>query len=381
MRVLHIITGLGVGGAEHQLRLLLKHLPYQSEVLALTNPGAIASAIRGDGTPVRVLAMRGNTDLAILPKLVKIIKAGRYDIVHTHLYRACVYGRLAARLAGVRNVVATEHSLGDGIIEGRPTTRGVRALYLASERLGRSTIAVSDTVRDRLIAWGVPQRRIEVIANGIDPTELTFDPEARQVVRARLGIGQHERVIGALGRLEPTKRFDRLIQAVVDLPDVKLLLVGSGSARAELTAVAERLGIGDRTVFAGPTAHSREMLCAMDIFASPSDQETFGLAVLEAIAAGLPVVYVACPPLQELPPEAAPGARQVASDAVALRLALADELARLPRPDPDADPADRLAIPPAVAHYDITRLAAAVGGLYERIAARPGQQLIGSDAA
>ena len=66
--------------------------------------------------------MRGNTDAAALPRLVRLIRAGRYDLVHTHLYRACVYGRIAARLAGVRHIVATEHSLGERCIEGRRCT-------------------------------------------------------------------------------------------------------------------------------------------------------------------------------------------------------------------------------------------------------------------
>jgi len=150
MRVLHVITGLGAGGAEQQLRLLLRRLPLTCGVVTLTNPGAVAEGIRADGTAVTDLGMRGNRDLSALPRLVRTIRAGRYDLVHTHLYRACVYGRIAARLAGVRAVVATEHSLGENRIEGRPLTPGTRALYLATERLGAATVAVSATVADRL---------------------------------------------------------------------------------------------------------------------------------------------------------------------------------------------------------------------------------------
>ena len=79
----------------------------------------VAGLIRADGHPVYELEMGGNTDLSALPRLVQIIHKGRYDVVHTHLYRACVYGRVAARLAGVPVVVATEHSLGEERIEGR----------------------------------------------------------------------------------------------------------------------------------------------------------------------------------------------------------------------------------------------------------------------
>lgn len=93
MRALHIITGLGVGGAEQQLRLLIRHLPVDCDVVTLTNPGAVADGLTADGVRVLHLGMTGNRDLAALPRLVRIIRTGRYDLVHTHLYRACVYGR------------------------------------------------------------------------------------------------------------------------------------------------------------------------------------------------------------------------------------------------------------------------------------------------
>lgn len=156
MRALHVITGLGVGGAEQQLRLLLRHLPVECDVVTLTNPGPVADGLRADGIRVVHLGMRGNRDLSAVGRLTRLIRDGRYDLVHTHLYRACVYGRIAARLAGVRAAVATEHSLGRAEIEGRPLTRGIRALYLSTERLGAATVAVSSTVAGRLRDWGCP---------------------------------------------------------------------------------------------------------------------------------------------------------------------------------------------------------------------------------
>jgi len=352
MRVLHVITGLGVGGAEHQLRLLLKRLPHECEVVTLTNPGPVADAIRADGTPVHVLGMRGNRDLSAVPWLARLIRAGRFDLVHTHLYRACVYGRIAARLAGVRGV-ATEHSLGDGQLEGRPTTRAVRALYLATERLGRTTIAVSNTVAERLRAWGV--RRIHVVPNGIDAAELRYDPGIRAATRVRLGIPADAPVVGTVGRLVPSKRVDELIRAMAAVPDATLLVAGDGPERAALEALARKAG--GRVVFAGATRYPRGMLCAMDVFAAPSTQETFGMAVLEALAAGLPAVYVTCPPLEELPPDAAPHARRV--EPPSLVDGLRDALDRFG--------GARLPVPPAVDHYDITRLAGVVGQVYDHL--------------
>jgi glycosyltransferase involved in cell wall biosynthesis len=362
MRVLHVITGLGVGGAEHQLRLLLRHLPQECEVVTLAGPGPLADAIRADGTPVREVPMRGNTDLSAVGRLAKVIRAGRFDLVHTHLYRAGVYGTLAARLAGVRHVVATEHSLGDGVIEGRPTTRGVRALYLGAERLTRATIAVSGTVRTRLLAWGVPERKVHVIPNGIDAAEFAFDPAIRAATRARLGIPGDAPVVAAVGRLAWTKRFDVLVRAMAGLPEARLLLVGDGPERGALETLVRDLGLTDRVVLAGPTAHAREMLCASDVFASPSAHETFGLAILEALAAGLPVAYVACPPLEEAPPSAAPTATRIPPDEQSLQDALRAALMRVNTRDHTRQPA-----PPIVARFDIALLAGAVSGLYERV--------------
>lgn len=169
VRALHVITGLGVGGAEQQLRLLLRHLPMRCDVLTLTNPGPVAEGLRADGVRVVHLGMRGNRDLGALPRLVRFMRREQYDLVHTHLYRACVYGRIAARLAGVGASVATEHSLGEREIEGRPLTRGVRGLYLASERLGAATVAVSDTVAARLEAWGCRPRACTSYRTGSKP--------------------------------------------------------------------------------------------------------------------------------------------------------------------------------------------------------------------
>ncbi|MER5523071.1 glycosyltransferase [Streptomyces sp. NPDC002677] len=365
MRALHVITGLGVGGAEQQLRLLLRHLPVSCDVVTLTNPGPVARGLAADGVRVVHLGMAGNRDLAALPRLVRLIRRGRYDLVHTHLYRACLYGRIAARLAGVRAVVATEHSLGDAQLEGRRLTAGVRALYLAGERLGRSTVAVSPTVAQRLRGWGVPGPRIEVVPNGIDLERFRFDPDRRQRTRARLGIPQDAFVVGGIGRLAPGKRFDVLIRALAQLPpDCRLLLVGGGAEEGALRRTAEEAGVAGRVLFAGERPYVSDssadpdlpsLASAMDVLASPSAEEAFGLAVIEALAAGLPVLYSSCPAVEDLPPAAAPGARRVEGGARAYAEALAAARA--------AGPGPRTA-PEAARHYCITRSAAQLMDVY-----------------
>ncbi|MGI5347590.1 glycosyltransferase [Streptomyces sp. CA-250714] len=371
MRVLHIITGLGVGGAEEQLRLLLRHLPahgVHGEVVTLTTPGAVGEGIRADGTRVTHLGMTGNRDLSALPRLVRLVRRGGYDLVHTHLYRACVYGRIAARLAGVRTVVATEHSLGADTLEGRPLSPAVRALYLATERLGTTTVAVSGTVAGRLRRWGVPAARLCTVPNGVDATRFRFDPCVRAAVRQQLGLAPGAFVVAGVGRLVPGKRFDALLDAVAALPEARLLLAGDGPERPALHARAAALGIADRVLLlgacsgglgaappGGPALDVPGVLAAADVFVSPSAEESFGLAAVEALAAGLPVLYAACPAIEDLPPELAPGARRFNAApgglADALRAARAAGAARLP-------------VPPVVRHYDIAHCAERLARVY-----------------
>ncbi|QEV19279.1 glycosyltransferase [Streptomyces alboniger] len=374
MKVLHIITGLGVGGAELQLRLMLRHLPADCDVVTLTDAGTVARGIVADGTQVTDLGMSGNRDVAALPRLARLIKAGRYDVVHTHLYRACLYGRIAARMAGVRAVVATEHSLGDSQMEGRPLTAGVRALYLAGERLGRMTVAVSPAVGQRLNRWGVPRQRIRVVPNGIDLDRFRFDPAARVRTRRRLGLPDSAFVVGGVGRLTDGKRFDVLLHAASQLPeDVAVLLVGTGPREQELRRLAHRLGLADRVRFAGEAAHEEgggadgvpglpSLLSAMDALASPSPEEAFGLALVEGLACGLPVIYASCPAVDGFPAGARADASYCPSDADSFAQGLYGlRTALLPR-----RPA-----PAAVRHYCITRSAERLMRVYASVVPGP----------
>ncbi|MFD6436390.1 glycosyltransferase [Streptomyces venezuelae] len=379
MRVLHVITGLGVGGAEQQLRLTLRHLPTECDVVALTNAGTVAQGIAADGTRVTDLGMSGNRDVAALPRLVRIIRSGRYDVVHTHLYRACLYGRIAARMAGVRAVVATEHSLGDSQMEGRPLTAGVRALYLAGERLGRVTVAVSPAVGARLHRWGVPRQRIRVVPNGIEVERFRFDPASRARTRQHLQLPAGAFVVGGVGRLAAGKRFDVLLRAAAQLPDdVVVVLVGSGPEEPELRRLAHRLGIEGRVRFVGESTHesAREgraaaaagapdlpsLLSAMDALASPSPEEAFGLALVEGLASGLPVLYASCPAVEGLDAAERAGAAYCPSDPDSFARALHGLRGDVP-PHREA--------PGAVRHYSISRSAGQLMDVYASVAPGP----------
>ena len=361
MKVLHVITGLGVGGAELQLRSLLQHTCHESDVVTLYNPGPVAGMISGDGVRIRDLGMTRNTELSALLRLSRLIRADGYDVVHAHLYRSCIYARLAARLAGTPVVVTTEHSIGETHLERRRMTLGVRALYLATDLCSDATIAVSDAVAQRLTKWGVPARKIEVIPNGLDFARVAFDAAARNRIRAEFALPPDAYVIGVLGRMDPIKRFDLVIKAAAPLLDDqhRLLIVGDGAIRPELEAEANRQGVADLVTFAGERHDVAAMLSSLDLFIASSEQETFGLSVLEALANGIPALYTTCPALDDIE---TPRARQVPGEVEGMRREIAAELAIGRRA--------REGVPAIGERYGIEAVVRRIDDLYDRLMAR-----------
>ena len=361
MKVLHIITGLGIGGAELQLELLLRHTRHDPDVVTLYNPASVANTIAATGVRVRDLGMTRNTEISALRRLQRIIREGHYDVVHTHLYRSQVYGNLAARLAGVSAIVSTEHSIGETHIERRRMSAPVRALYLAAERCSHATIAVSEVVRERLVDWGVPQRKIKLIPNAVDFAAVAFDPAARVEVRMQLGIGPNVQTIGVLGRLDPNKRVDLVIRAAAPLLGEKrrLIVVGDGDDRQRLEQTARDAGVADYVLFAGARRDVGAVLSSFDLLVAASAQETFGLAMLEALGNGLPLLYTTCPALDGLTVERA---RQVAGEETAMRRELAAQL--------DAPEHPRMPVPELCERYGIDSVAARIDRLYERLGTR-----------
>ncbi len=363
MKVLHVITGLDAGGAELQLAMILRHTRHESDVVTLYNPGPVAEQIEAQGTIVRNIGMRSNTELPALLRLRKLIKDGRYDVVHTHLYRTQIYARPAARLAGTPVVLTTEHSIGETHIERRKMTRGVRVLYLTSELFSDATIAVSDIVKDRLVKWGVRPGKITVVPNGVDTDGLGFDAAARDRVREQFGISPDTYVIGALGRLDPNKRVDLIMEAAAPMlgERCKILVIGRGEDQARLEAAAERIGVTEHVIFGGYQKDTTAMFAAFDLYVAASLQETFGLSVLEALASGLPVLYTTCPALDGIQTERA---RLVAGTADAMRDEIRKELEAGPRPrEADSKVFDR---------YGIESVVHRIDDLYERVlASRP----------
>ena len=363
MKALHVITGLGRGrrraataaAAAASARRLRRGDPDQ--------PGhrrRRAGRRRGAGPAPR--HGRATGTWARCPAWSGSIRRGGYDLVHTHLYRACVYGRLAARLAGVRAVVATEHSLGDSQMEGRPLTAGVRALYLAGERLGRATVAVSPTVAERLQALG----RARAPGSRSCPTASTWPASASsRRAAATPAVGSACRttayVIGGVGRLAPGKRFDVLIRALAQLPDDHwLLLVGGGpeeerAAPAPPTRRASPTGCcspanAPTSPTARPAPICRRSPAAMDVLASPSPRRP---SASRSWRRWHPVCPCSTPPARRSRTcrrPRRPAARRVTGGPEAFARAVAGRArararARAPRPTPPATTASPAAPP------------------------------------
>ncbi|WP_375387379.1 glycosyltransferase family 4 protein [uncultured Amnibacterium sp.] len=353
--VVQVITTLTTGGAERQVESIVAHSRHRQHVVALYGGGAVAQSLEAAGHSVEVLDLAGPRRLLALPVLVRRLRALRPDAVQVHLLSGQLWGLPAARLARVPLVLSTEHSLMADSIENRPLTEPLRRLYLALNRLADRTIAVSSATAERLVRWGVRPAAITVIDNGIDFAGLEPSSEARAAVRAGLGIGAEVEVVGAIGRLEPVKRILQVLTAVA--PTLQrgrreLVIVGDGPLRRALTQLAAALGVADAVHLTGPRSDVPALLSAMDVLVSASRDETFGMAALEGIGAGLPVVHAEFPALDALPgpvPGTFPiGTADDAAEPAAILAAVEHALA--------STSGARLPVPAAVTEaYDIAR--------------------------
>jgi glycosyltransferase involved in cell wall biosynthesis len=303
-RVCHVASGDLWAGAEVQVFTLLEFLRRQPgvEVSAiLLHDRELARRLRGLGLDVAVI---DQTRLA-LPRLVyglfEALRARRPDVVHAHRYKETILGTMAARALGIRAVVSTVH--------GFPSEEGYRGLARykmqlnlwlerrVTDRHHRTVVAVSQDMAAAL------RRRLRVpvalIPNGVplpdgDPGGAL--PE-RGAVRAALGLDAADVVLGTAGRLVPVKGLDTLLAAMGEVvavaPRARLVILGDGPLMSALRGRASALGLDGRVRFAGHVPDVRPYLRAMDVFVLPSYAEGLPMALLEAMAAALPVVATA----------------------------------------------------------------------------------------
>ena len=272
------------------------------------------------------IAERHSFDLAIWPALRQLVRDRNIDIVHAHEYKTDLLALLLARAEGIVPLATAHGWTGH--------SRRERALYYPADRwlLARfpRVIAVSSEIRQRLVQAGAASDRVVTILNGIDADAFRRNPDSCASARASLNLPVSARVIGSVGRLEPQKRFDVLIEAAALVrlrgTDVRLVIVGDGSRRTELASLAARLNLTDACTFAGHRTDISHVLHAFDVFVQSSDYEGTPNAVLEAMAVETPVVATTAGGTEELIEDGVhgllvrPGNPRILADAIARAL-------------------------------------------------------------
>jgi len=288
--VLHLITELNVGGAEKSLAHLLAHLDrdrFSPTVACLYGgDGPIAGEIRGMCIPVVDVGMTAKWRWDGFWRLYDLLRRERPTILHTWMFHANIPGRVLGRLAGVPIVINSEHTMA--------MERGWRYwLNRITHPWTDQVICVSPQVAaffaDQV---GIPRQKIIFIPNGVELQNLEDLPDKLQA-RARLALPPDQLLVGTVARLDPVKRLDVLLQALTSLSNVSAVIVGDGPERVGLREVTERLKLTQRIFFAGHQEDVWPWLAALDVFVLCSDWEGMSNALLEGMAAGLPVVATA----------------------------------------------------------------------------------------
>lgn len=299
MNVLHVITGLNIGGAEIMLsRLLSRTNParFRSSVISLTEVGAIGEEIRRHGIPVHALGMRpGSLDPRSLVRLVRAMRRGRPDVVQTWLYHADLLGGLAALAAGGAPVAWGVHNtyLEPGTVK-RATVLTARACARLSPWLPTAIVCCSDATRRACLDLGYQEDKLTVIQNGTDLDRFHPDPAARLAVRRELGLPPATPLVGLLARFHPHKGHHVFVEAAglvhARRPDVHFLLAGEGITEDNdrLTAWIEAAAIRHRCHLLDRRSDTPRLQASLDVAASSSVAESFSMVVGEAMACAVP---------------------------------------------------------------------------------------------
>ncbi len=296
--VLHVISGLVVGGAEMALYRLILHSrgsAYTHTVIALTPEGGMYERFRAAGIELIVLDFR-RAPISQFLLLYRLMRKIRPDIVQTWLYHADMFGGLAARMAGIRNLIwgirATEVDGGCA----RATVVVRRLCASMSRWMPHTIVCVAEAARSVHMLAGYDAARMVVVANGFDLTRLSATQVQRTLLRMQCGFDTDDMVVGTLGRFNADKDHANFVRAAGQLARshdrLHFLMVGKNldSDNQDLMRWIADTGYPDRFVLLGERADVPVCLAAMDIFCLSSRTEAFPNAVGEAMAMGLPCV-------------------------------------------------------------------------------------------
>ncbi len=304
MRILHVDSGRAWRGGQAQVLRLMEGLRTggHEQRLAAWPAGALARAAVEQGFSVREIAVRGDLDLAAAVAIAGEARGFGARVIHAHTAHAHAVAMLAARIAGVRGRVVTRRVV-------LPVGRNAWSRMKYRDRSVRY-VAISGAVASALEKGGVDLERIRVVYSGVpaDGVPRASDPAARLRARNLLGLSGDVPALGIVGALTGEKGQEVAVTALRDLPaDVKLVLIGDGPDRQRIEETARSLGVSERVVLAGFRPDTGGLWPAFDLALAPSRHEGLGTAVLEAMAAGVPVVASAIDAFREVLKEGAAG--------------------------------------------------------------------------
>ena len=297
-KVLQVLGGGAWGGGSVVVLAITRALIARgAEVTVIALDDETATHFRAAGAKaVRApLWFRPINPLDIVPFLFLwlLCLRNKYDLVATHTSKGGVIGRIAARLAGVPTIVHHVHGFAFHQFTAPRTLKLFVALERFAARFCDFIIAVGEQHRQTTINFGIKTPdEIATVLNGIDLEK--FQGVDREASRRSLGFGRNEQIIGSIGRLAPQKGFEYAIRAMklvlAENPNARLVLAGDGPLEAELREEARRNGVEERVTFLGFRRDVPELLAAFDIFVHPSLWEGLSISLMEAMAAGKPIV-------------------------------------------------------------------------------------------
>lgn len=308
VRVLELRSVRGTGGGPEKTILLGAAMadPARSQVtvcyLRDERDPSFGVTERAAGVDVDYVEVteRHSFDPGIWPQLQRLIADRQIDVVHAHDYKTNVLALLLAKSTGVAALSTVHGWTGH-------STRERLCYYPVDKRvLARfpRLIAVSSEIASELTRHGAQPGRITTVLNGIDHRQFTRDRCRERDIRAAMGFEPRHKVLGAVGRLEPQKRFDLLLEAFATLhmwrPESRLVIVGDGSQKTALEIQRDRLGLKDSVTLVGHVTDVIGPHHAFDLFVQSSDYEGTPNAVLEAMALETPIVATAAGGTAEL---------------------------------------------------------------------------------
>ena len=293
LKVLHLLATMPVGGAEDLVAAIVRGLDpqrFRAAVATLGPPGPVGLELGARGYEVVSLGLdiRRTSTWGVAGAVRRLLKAGRPDILHTHLYHPNLFGRLGSLGLGLTGVVAAVHN-------SYPRVKFHRRVwnFLLGWASDRVLVGSAQVWHDVRRYDGVPASRLLLMPYGIPLAELDTRL-SRQEARERLGLSAGGLVIGAVGRLEEQKGHAHLLAALPELrrqiPDLVVLLVGEGRRQEDLRRQVRDLGLESTVRFLGTRRDLTEIYRALDLFVHPSLWEGLPLALLKAMGAGLAVV-------------------------------------------------------------------------------------------